>query len=155
MSNNLVTRAIDWSRRKSPAVLFFNAGSCGGCDLEALDALTPRYDLERLGLVETASPRQADILICTGAVTLKTRDRLLQIYSQMAEPRFVIALGACACSGGIFSGCYCVNGGVDSVIPVDVYVPGCAVRPEAVIDAVEKMLQALEQTQAADRGEGQ
>lgn len=140
---NLIQKAIRWGRRKSPWIIHFNAGSCNGCDIETIDALTPKYDLERLGIVQEGSPRHADVLICTGAVTLQTRDRLKQIYDQMAEPKFVVAVGTCACTGGIFENCYCVLGGVDSVIPVDAYVPGCAVRPEAIIEAIDKLLGTL------------
>lgn len=127
----------------SPWILHFNAGACNGCDIETIDALTPRYDLERLGIVQQGSPRHADVLVCTGAVTLQTRDRLKEIYEQMPSPKFVIAIGTCACTGGIFDGCYSVTGGIDSVIPVDVYIPGCAVRPEAIISAVQKLLSTL------------
>ena len=73
-----------------------------------------------------------NVLVCTGAVTLQTRDRLKQIYDQMPTPKFVIAVGTCACTGGIFDSCYCVTGGIDTVVPVDAYIPGCAVRPEAI-----------------------
>jgi len=96
--------------------------------------------MERIGVLQEGSPRHADILVCTGAVTLQTRDRLKQIYDQMPEPKYVIAIGTCACTGGIFDGCYCVMGGIDTVIPVDVYIPGCAVHPEAIISAVRKLL---------------
>lgn len=140
----LLQKAINWATRKSPWIIHYNAGSCNGCDIETLDALTPRFDLERMGVVQQGSPRHADILICTGAVTIQTRERLKQIYDQMPEPKYVIAVGTCACSGGIFDGCYCVMGGIDNVIPVDVYVPGCAVRPEAIISAVQKLLDTLE-----------
>lgn len=140
----LLKRAIDWGTRKSPWIIHFNAGSCNGCDIEIVDALTPRFDLERLGILQRGTPRHADVLVCTGAVTLQTKDRLRQIYDQMPEPKFVIATGTCACSGGVFNGCYCVMGGIDSVIPVDIYVPGCAVRPEVIISAVVKLLGALE-----------
>jgi NADH-quinone oxidoreductase B subunit len=142
----LLQKAINWATRKSPWIIHYNAGSCNGCDIETIDALTPRFDLERMGIVQQGSPRHADILVCTGAVTIQTRERLKQIYDQMPEPKYVIAVGTCACSGGIFDGCYCVMGGVDSVIPVDVYVPGCAVRPEAIISAVQKLLDTLDQS---------
>ena len=140
----LLKRAIAWGTRKSPWILHFNTESCNGCDIETIAALTPRFDLERMGIVQQGSPRHADILICRGAVTLQTRDRLKQIYDQMPEPKFVIAVGTCACTGGIFDGCYCVTGGTDTVVPVDVYIPGCAVRPEALIDAIETLLSTLE-----------
>ncbi len=147
MTKNLMERAVDWGRRKSPWIIHFNAGACNGCDIEVVDALTPRYDLERLGMLQQGTPRHADVLVCTGAVTLQTRDRLRQIYAQMPEPKFVIAVGTCACTGGVFDGCYCVSGGIDSAIPVDVYLPGCAARPEALIDAVNKLLTHLEKKQ--------
>lgn len=142
MTKSLLQRAIDWGRKKSPWIIHFNAGACNGCDIEVVDALTPRYDVERFGMLQQGTPRHADILVCTGAVTLQTKDRLKQIYNQMPEPKFVIAVGSCACTGGVFDGCYCVHGGTDVVIPVDAYVPGCAVRPEALIDAVGKLIDA-------------
>lgn len=148
---SLLQKAINWGTRKSPWIIHFNAGACNGCDIETISALTPRFDLERMGVVQQGSPRHADILVCTGAVTLQTKDRLKQIYDQMPEPKFVIAIGTCACSGGIFDGCYCVMGGIDSVIPVDVYIPGCAVRPEAIIDGVQKLLGTLK---TRKKGEG-
>lgn len=147
MTKNLIERAVDWGRRKSPWIIHFNAGACNGCDIEVVDALTPRFDVERLGMLQQGTPRHADILVCTGAVTLQTRDRLKQIYNQMPEPKFVIAVGSCACTGGIFDGCYCINGGVDSVVPVDAYLPGCAARPEAIIDVVNKLLASWEASQ--------
>jgi len=146
---SLLAKAIDWGLRKSPWIIHFNAGACNGCDIEVVDALTPRYDVERFGILQQGTPRHADVLVCTGAVTLQTRDCLRQIYEQMPQPKFVIAVGACACTGGIFDGCYCVAGGIDSAIPVDMYVPGCAARPEALLDAVVKLLGSLEQQQRA------
>lgn len=148
----LIKKAVQWGTKKSPWIIHFNAGACNGCDIEVVDALTPRFDLERVGTIKQGSPRHADILICTGAVTLQVRDRLLQIYEQMPEPKFVIAVGACACSGGIFNDCYCVTGGIDTVIPVDVYVPGCAIRPEVLISAVTKLLEKLEKKEEETDG---
>ena len=133
---------------KSLWVFHCNSGSCNGCDIEILATLTPRYDLERFGIKLQGSPRHADVLVCTGAVTLQTRDRLKQIYDQMSTPKFVVAVGTCACTGGIFDSCYCVTGGIDTVVPVDAYIPGCAVRPEAIIDAVGKLLATLDQKEA-------
>lgn len=136
-------KTVNWARRKSPWIIHFNSGSCNACDIETLAALTPKYDLERLGVLLKATPRHADVLVCTGPVTRQTRDRLKRIYDQMAEPKFVVAVGTCACSGGVFQGCYCVEGGVDSVIPVSAYIPGCAARPEAIIDGVVKLVSSL------------
>ena len=136
----ILQKAVTWGRRKSPWIIHFNAGACNGCDTEALAVLAPRFDAEVLGIMHQGTPRQADILVCTGAVMLETRDRLRQIYDQMAEPKFVVAVGACACSGGVFGGCYGVVGGIDTTIPVDAYLPGCAVHPQALIDALDKLL---------------
>ncbi len=132
-----------WARINSPWAIHFNSGSCNGCDIEILATLTPRYDVERFGIKLQGSPRHADVLICTGPVTQQAKDRLLRIYEQMPEPKFVIAVGSCAISGGVFQGCYNVVGHVDSVIPVDMYVPGCPPRPEAIIDGVVKLLAHL------------
>lgn len=132
-----------WARINSPWVIHFNSGSCNGCDIEILATLTPRYDLERFGIKLQGSPRHADILLCTGPVTRQARDRLVRIYSQMPEPKFVVAIGSCALSGGAFRGCYNVLGGIDQVIPVDAYIPGCPPRPEAIIDGVVKLLSTL------------
>jgi NADH-quinone oxidoreductase B subunit len=109
-----------------------------------LALLAPHYDVERFGIRLQPSPRHADVLITTGAVTKQCEERLKRIYDQMPEPKFVIAIGACACSGGVFEGCYNAVGGIDKVIPVTVYVPGCPPKPEAMIDAVAKLLAKLE-----------
>jgi len=132
-----------WARVNSPWVLHFNSGSCNGCDIEILATLTPRFDVERLGIKLQASPRQADILLCTGPVTRQARERLLRIYEQMPEPKYVVAIGSCALSGGVFQGCYNVMDGIDHVIPVDAFIPGCPPRPEAIIDGVVKLLSSL------------
>jgi len=138
------TRIVRWARRKSPWVLHFNSGGCNGCDIEILDLLTPRYDVERLGILKEASPRHADILLCTGPVTRQSRDRLRRIYEQMPAPRWVMAVGSCGCSGGIFRGAYNMLGGVDQLLPVDMYVPGCPCRPEAIIDGLLRLLGMIE-----------
>jgi NADH-quinone oxidoreductase B subunit len=132
-----------WARVNSPWLIHFNSGSCNGCDIEILATVTPRYDLERFGVKLQGSPRQADILICTGPVTRQARERLRRIYEQMPEPKFVIAVGSCAISGGAFQHCYNVVGAIDEVIPVDVYVPGCPPRPEAIIDGILKLLNRI------------
>lgn len=132
-----------WARVNSPWAIHFNSGSCNGCDIEILATLTPRYDLERFGIKLMGSPRHADVLICTGAVTRQARERLIRIYEQMHEPKFVVAVGSCALSGGVFQGCYNVMDGIDRVIPVNAYIPGCPPRPEAIIDGVVKLLQSL------------
>ena len=139
----MTDRIVRWARKKSPWILHYNSGGCNGCDIELLDVLTPRYDVERLGILKEASPRHADILICTGPVTLKSRGPLLRIYEQIPEPRWVVALGSCACSGSIFAGSYHVLGGVDQTLPVSMYVPGCPCRPEAIISALADLLERI------------
>jgi NADH-quinone oxidoreductase B subunit len=136
-----------WARINSPWVLHFNSGSCNGCDIEILAALTPRYDLERFGIKLQGSPRHADVLLCTGGVTLQQAERLKRIYEQMPEPKFVVAIGSCALSGGVFQGCYNICNGIEQVIPVNAYIPGCPPRPEAIIDGVYKLLASLKPVQ--------
>ena len=144
MWDRLIRNVIRWARRKSPWVLHFNSGGCNGCDIEILDLLTPRYDVERLGILKEASPRHADILLCTGPVTRQSRDRLIRIYEQMPAPKWVVAMGSCSCSGGVFSGGLNVMGGIDQVLPVDMYVLGCPCRPEAMIDGLIKLVGRIE-----------
>ncbi|MCM8759199.1 MAG: NADH-quinone oxidoreductase subunit B family protein [Candidatus Omnitrophica bacterium] len=140
----MIERLIKWSRLKSPWILHLNTGACNACDIEIVDALTPRFDVERFGILLKASPRHADVIVCTGPVTRQMKDRIIRIYEQTPDPKFVIAVGACAMSGCVYRGAYNVIGGVDQVIPVDIYVPGCPPRPDAIIDGVVKLLQKLE-----------
>jgi NADH-quinone oxidoreductase B subunit len=137
-------RLVNWARRKSPWVIHFNTGSCNACDIEIVASITPRYDLERLGVLLKGSPRHADLLLCSGPVTRQVEPRLKRVYDQMAQPKFVVAVGTCACSGGVFRGCYNVKGGIDAVVPVSAYIPGCPARPEAIIDGLAKLLGSLE-----------
>ena len=141
----MLDNLVKWSRVKSPWVCHLNTGSCNGCDIEILAALMPRWDIERFGIVLKGTPRHADVLLCTGPVTDQQRDRVKRIYDQMPGPKFVIAIGSCACTGGVFRGSYCVAGGVDQVIPVDMYIPGCAADPRAIQDGVVKLLTALQE----------
>ncbi len=130
--------------KESPWIIHYDASSCNGCDIEVLACLTPLFDVERLGVINTGNPKHADIFLVTGAVNEQCRLVICNIYRQMPEPKVVVAVGACASSGGIFRQCYNVSGGVDSIIPVDVYVPGCAARPEAIIDGVVVALGILQ-----------
>ena len=116
---------------KSPWVIHYDGSSCNGCDIEVLAALCPGFDVERFGIINTGNPKHADIFLVTGSVNEQNIGVVQEIYNQMVEPKVVIACGICACSAGIFHDCYNVIGGVDQAIPVDVYAPGCAVRPEA------------------------
>ncbi|MFC1501475.1 NADH-quinone oxidoreductase subunit B family protein [Elusimicrobiota bacterium] len=140
----IVEKILTWARTKSPWVIHFNSGACNACDIEIVAALTPRFDIERFGILAKGTPRHADVLLVSGSVTRLLNDRLIRIYEQMPEPKFVVAIGACACSGGVFDGCYNVKSGVDNVIPVSAYIPGCPASPEAIIDGVVKLLQSLE-----------
>ena len=129
---------------RSPWILHYNGSSCNGCDIEVLAAIAPRFDIERFGAINVGSPSHADILLVTGGVNARAAPVLRQLYSQMLEPKVVVACGICACSGGIFRECYNIMGGADAVIPVDVYAPGCAIRPEALIDAIIEGIAVLE-----------
>jgi len=136
---------IKWARTKSPWLLHFNTGGCAGCDIELLAASTPKFDLERFGILLKGSPRHSDILVVTGPITRQVKNRIARIYAQMPKPNFVIAVGSCAISGGVFKGCYNVHEGADKVVPVDVYVPGCPPKPEAIIDGIIKVLKNFEE----------
>ena len=133
--------------KRSPWIIHYDGASCNGCDIEVLACLTPVYDAERLGVENTGDPMQADILLITGGVNAQAEPIIKQIYDQMPRPKVVVAVGVCACTGGVFKDCYNIKGGVDTVIPVDVYVPGCAARPESIIDGVVKALAILDQKQ--------
>ena len=138
-----LAKLADWSRIKSPWIIHFNAGGCNGCDIEVLAALTPRFDVERFGILLKGTPRHADVLVVTGPVNEQIKKRLKRIYDQMPNPKFVVAVGACALSGGVFRGCYNSLGGIDDVLPVSAYIPGCPPRPDAIIDGVAKLLGKL------------
>lgn len=137
------------SRVKSPWILHYCTGSCNGCDIEILACLTPLYDVERFGMVNIGNPKHADILMVTGAVNRRSAGVLRNLYDQMPNPKAVIAVGACASAGGVFHNCYNVLGGIEKVLPVDVYVPGCAAKPEAIIDGVVLALEKLNKKKTA------
>lgn len=140
----IMGRLVKWSRLKSPWICHFNTGGCNGCDIEVVAALTPRFDVERFGILLQGSPRHADVLVCTGPVTRQLRDRVKRLYAQTPDPKFVMAIGSCAESGGVFRGCYSVEGGMDSILPVDVYVAGCPPRPDSIINGVVKILEKID-----------
>ncbi|PWR71481.1 NADH-quinone oxidoreductase subunit B family protein [Methanospirillum lacunae] len=133
---------------KSPWILHYDASSCNGCDIEILACLTPRYDVERFGIINTGNPKHADILVITGGVNEQNRSVIQNLYDQMPHPKVVVGVGICACTGGIFKECYNIAGGVGEILPVDVWVPGCAARPEQIIDGIVKALGILEQKRA-------
>jgi len=129
------------SRMKSPWLLHFDCGSCNGCDIEVLACLTPVYDVERFGIINVGNPMHADLFLVTGTVNSRNSMVLRNLYDQIPNPKVVVAIGSCGLSGGIFREAYNVIGGVDKIIPVDVYVPGCPAKPEAIIDGVVTGLQ--------------
>jgi membrane-bound hydrogenase subunit mbhJ len=126
-------------------VYHMNTGSCNGCDIEILAILTPRYDVERFGIMLVGSPRHADVLLVTGPVTRQMASRVERVYQQVPEPKMVIVVGNCGIEGDVFHESYNLVGPVDQIIPVDVYIPGCPPRPEAIIEGVAKAWVKLEQ----------
>jgi len=138
--------------RKSPWLFHFNSGGCNGCDIEVVAALTPKYDVERLGAVLTASPKHADILIITGPVTRQTAGSLKMIYEQMADPKIAIAIGTCACSGGVFRGGYNVLGGAEKVIKNVICIPGCPPNPRQIFAALKKLYENKLEEEKNDGG---
>jgi NADH-quinone oxidoreductase B subunit len=136
-------KLVRWSRKKSPWILHLNSGACNACDIEIVAALTPRFDIERLGVLLKATPRHADVIVATGPVTRQIKDRILRIYDQTPNPKFVVAVGACTMSGCVYRGAYNIMGGLDQVIPVNAYIPGCPARPDAILDGVVKLLGTL------------
>lgn len=130
--------------KRSPWLLHYDGSSCNGCDIEVLACLTPVYDVERFGVVNTGDPMQADILLITGGINTQNRSVVRQLYDQMPKPKVVVAVGVCACTGGVFKECYNILGGADKAIPVDIYVPGCAARPQAIIDGVIKAVELFQ-----------
>ena len=139
----MLNKLTRWSRIKSPWILHLNSGACNACDIEIVAALTPRFDVERFGVLLKATPRHADVIVASGPVTRQMRERIIRIYEQTPDPKFVIAVGACAMSGCVYRGAYNIMGGLDQVIPVNMYVPGCPARPDAIVDGVVKLLGKL------------
>jgi len=126
--------------KKSLWVFHMSVGSCNNCDIEILDCLTPKFDIERFGMKLVGSIRHADVLLVTGIVTRKLLPRIKEVYDQAPKPIIVIAIGTCACTGGMFKDCYTFKGPLDKVIPVNAYVPGCPPKPEAMLAGVVKLL---------------
>lgn len=130
--------------KRSLWVFHMNTGSCNACDIEILAALTPRYDAERFGIKLVGTPRHADVLIITGTVTEKIKDKVHRVFAQVPDPKLVMVVGGCGISKGVFQESYAMAGPVDANFPVDVYVPGCPPRPEAIIYGVARAWEKLE-----------
>ena len=128
---------------KSIYVFHVSSGSCNNCDIEIIDSLTPRFDLERFGITLVGSIRHADVMLCTGSANRLTIPRIKKLYEQMPKPGFVIAYGACGSSRGLFKDSYNTGAPLDEILPVDAYIPGCPPKPEATIAALVKLIDKI------------
>jgi len=125
---------------KSINVFHLSSGSCNNCDIEIIDCLTPRYDIERFGIVIVGSIKHADVLLCTGSANRQTIPIIKRLYAQMPKPGFVVVFGACGASRGMFKDSYNTGQPLDEIMPVDAYIPGCPPKPEAIIGAIVKLI---------------
>ncbi|MFO7676380.1 MAG: NADH-quinone oxidoreductase subunit NuoB [bacterium] len=132
-----------WGLKKSPWVYHLAAAPCNNCDIEILELLTPRFDVERFGVVLVGSPRHADALLVTGVINRKSLPRVLEVYEQAAKPCLVICVGSCTSDKHIFRNSYNAVGPYDKYLPVHAYIPGCPPRPEAMLLGVVKALGKL------------
>lgn len=153
LANNVILTTLndlyDWARLSSLWPLLYGT-SC--CFIEFAALIGSRFDFDRFGLIPRSSPRQADLIITAGTITMKMAPALVRLYEQMPDPKYVIAMGACTITGGMFStDSYTVVRGVDKLIPVDVYLPGCPPKPEAIIDAIIKLRKKIAQEDARER----
>jgi membrane-bound hydrogenase subunit mbhJ len=143
----LWNRLLCYARRRSPWLFHMNSGSCNGCDIEIVAALSPRYDAEQLGVRLEGSPRHADILCVTGPVTRKAVNAVKTVYDQVCGPKAVVAIGSCPATTNVFIDSRTLAGPLDKHLPVDVFVPGCPPRPDAIIQGIAKAAEIL-----AERG---
>lgn len=137
-------KLLNKSFKRSLWAFHMNTGSCNACDIEILATLMPRYDAERFGIKLVGTPRHADVLLVTGTVTEKIKDRVLRVYEQVPDPKLVIVIGGCGSTNGVYQESYAMTGPIDNYIPVDVYIPGCPPRPEAILYGVAKAWEKLE-----------
>lgn len=153
LSEGLKEKAMEVLGR-SLAIREVDAGSCNACEVEVNALSNPIYDIERLGVHIVASPRHADLLLVTGPVSRNMELPLIRTYKAMPEPRIVAAMGVCAISGGIFKASYCCHKGVAEVLPVDVFIPGCPPRPQAIIQGIMEALNMMEGKRQTDGPKG-
>lgn len=149
---NLRSSLIRTARGRSPWLFHLNSGGCNGCDIELVACLTPRYDVEQFGIRLEGSPRHADVLCVSGPVTRNTKSALLTIYTQMPDPKVVVAIGSCPASGNVFAHSPVIEGPLQQFIPVDVYVPGCPPRPDAIIEGIIQAVAVLKAKQYRGNG---
>lgn len=133
------------SAAKSPWVYHINTGSCNGCDIELVAAVTPRFDAERFGVKLAGTPRHADIVVVTGPVTAQSKERLIRTLEQVPEPRVIVAMGSCPNSCNVFKNSYSVEGPLDKYCHVDVTIAGCTPKPEAVLAGIVQATEILKQ----------
>jgi Ni,Fe-hydrogenase III small subunit len=153
--SGIFSKLINLSRKRSPWVYRINAGSCNGCDIEVAPCFSPRYDGEQIGAVLQGSPKHADILLISGPITLRTKEMVKDVYEQIPSPKAVIALGSCPATGNVFSGSPTILGSAEKVIPVDLYVPGCPPRPQAILEAIQTAAKMLENGETRSQKEPQ
>ena len=151
---NLFKQFLHRCRRKSPALFHLNTGSCNGCDIEMITCLSPRYDVEQLGIHLEGSPRHADILCITGPVTRNTLEAVKTVYAQVCEPKAVVALGSCPASCNVFAGSPVIEGPLSKYIPVDVYVPGCPPHPDAIAAGIMRAAEILADRELPEKAKG-
>jgi len=137
-------RKMKKSFKRSLWAFHINTGSCNACDIEILATLMPRYDAERFGIKLVGTPRHADVLLVTGPVTEKIRNKVIRVYEQVPDPKLVIVIGGCGSTTGVYQESYAMTGPVDNCIPVDVFIPGCPPRPEAILYGVARAWEKLE-----------
>lgn len=150
---NIIISSIDfvynWARSNSIWPMTFATSCCG---IEMMQTSAANFDIARFGSeVFRATPRQADLLICAGTITHKMAPALLKLYQQMPEPKYVIAMGACTCGGGMFTDSYAVVNGIEKIIPVDIYLPMCPPKPEALLDSIIKLQKKIRKETILDR----
>jgi len=151
VATTTIDHFLNWFRQGSIWYMLFATACCG---IELMQTGGPRTDLDRFGSVFRSSPRQSDLLIVAGTITYKMADRVRLLYAQMAEPRYVLAMGSCANCGGLFQPSYSVVPGVDAIVPVDLYLPGCPPRPEALNEAILRLQDLMASEHWADKMAG-